>query len=370
MALTVQEALFHASHTLGNAGEQSPVGGIAILNYAGHWLGNSHSWSWTIRPEVKLDFNKDVEHIWLPDDFHEIVGYDVTSGLSSSLSMTSHQHLIDLRTSAISTSTWRYWVAVTTSDKGAAAAGTLTVDAVPANANTMTLSDGYNPAVQFDYRTAAGGASETGTVREQPRSDTMTTATVASNLAAAINDAPLLYFNAEVDATTPAQLNITHAIPGTRGNLGAESNWVTADTGGKFTGSAMEDGVDPGTPRPRLDIWPAPNANTADAITLYYRGRWKEIDEDTAIVPIPEWMTPLYITAIRSCARGFEMEDDMGMDARLNIVRGSATFMDAVRTDDNTQHVYGALSGGAVMGVSRQRNPTHLHNFGTVPDQS
>ena len=365
MALTVQEALFHASHTLGNAGEQSPVGGINILNYAGTWLSNAKSWAWLVRPQVKLDFLADVDHAWLPPDFREIVGYDATAGLTSGLSLTTHQHLVHLRTAAITSSSWRYWAAVTHAPHEAAARGAISVTAVPANDEAITLYDGYNPTVTFTFKTTAGSLAETATAREIARGSSPTTTTMASALAAAINATPSLHFSAQVASATATQINITHKIPGTRGNLGAEANWVTADGGSNVTGSTLEDGVNPGAPRPRFDLWPTPTADMAEALTVYYRGGWRAIDSDTAIVPIPEYVNPLYITAVRAVARGMEMQDEAALEDRLNRLRVSTLFMEGERADNNVQHTSGRMAGGA---VSRQSRPSHLYNFGAVPD--
>lgn len=368
MALSVQDALFHASHTLGHGttGEQSPVGGLFILNYAGNWLVNSHSWHWMLRPEVTLDFHKDIEYVWLPLDFGEMVGYDVTSGLASSLSMTTHQHLVDLRTSSITTSTWRYWCAVTQDDRGAKAHTTITCDDNPTDSESISLVDGVNPTVNYTFSTTAGTIVETAVSREVViGSDAAATAAALTD---AINATPLLYIKA-VDSTTAATINLEYATVGTVGNLGTESSWL-GDGNNNFSASAdFGEGVDPGQHRARLDIWPAPTADEAGALTIYYRGRWRQIDEDTRIIPVPTFMEPLYIDAVRAFARGFEMQDEKPMIDWQNELRASAAWDDAVKADGQTQHIHGQMTGGAVTSVSRQRNPSHLYNFAAVPDQ-
>ena len=364
MALAVQDALFHASHTLGHgtSGEQSPVGGLFILNDAGRRMVNSHSWHWMMRPDVKLDFHKDVEHVWLPQDFGELVGYDVTSGLASSLSMTTHQHLVDLRTNSITTSTWRYWAAVTQDDRGAKATATLRCTDSPTNGETLVLDDGINPAVTITFLDTL--TTETATARQVATSAYTTPAEAAVAITDAINAAPLLFMQAVDGASTIT--TVTHGQVGVVGNLGA--GWAT-DGNSNFTIVNMGGGVDPGAHRARLDIWPAPTTDEAEALTIYYRGRWRTIDEDTKVVPVPEYMEGLYIDFVRAIARGYEMQDEVPMHELISEVRGGDTWADAMKADSQTQHVVGQLTGGAVTSVSRQRNPSHLYNFAAVPDQ-
>jgi len=217
MALTVSQALFHASHSIGGAGEQSEVGGLAVLNYAGTYLCSSRAWRWLERQQVKLDLVKDQDYVWLPRGLLELVGYDMTQGLTTGLSVSA--------------------------------------------------------------------------------------------------------------------------------NLGV--------------------GVYPGTPRPRLDIWPTPAATELDAITLYYRGGWSPIDEDTTLLPIPEWFEPLYIEAVRQVSRGFEMEDDAPMGDRMAALFTGPLYLAARRVDDGMAPDYGPLRGGAVeqqMGI----RATNHWNFNSV----
>ena len=363
MALTVSQALFHASHSIGGAGEQSEVGGLAVLNYAGTYLCSSRAWRWLERQQVKLDLVKDQDYVWLPRGLLELVGYDMTQGLTTGLSVTTHQHLIQLRTSAITTSTWRYWAALTHASQESAATSALTC-ALPDDGHYLSLSDGYNPTVSFYFEDTAGSIAETATTREVPRGASATPTTIASDLAEAINNAPLLHFSAEVDATTATVINLTHMIPGARGNLGAEAAWV-GDPEGHFVATNLEDGVDPGTPRPRLDIWPTPAATELDAITLYYRGGWSPIDEDTTLLPIPEWFEPLYIETVRQVSRGFEMEDDAPMGDRMAALFTGPLYLAARRVDDGMAPDYGPLRGGAVeqqMGI----RATNHWNFNSV----
>ena len=42
----------------------------------------------------------------------ELTGYDMTQGLTNRLRLTTHQELIELRTRAITTSTWTQWCAI------------------------------------------------------------------------------------------------------------------------------------------------------------------------------------------------------------------------------------------------------------------
>jgi hypothetical protein len=145
MTLVAHDAIRHIQHTL-SSDEVPAIGALRILNDAGEYLVNMHNWRWLEGAQVKLDLHKDVDHVWLPDNFREIIGYDASQGLTSGLELTSHQYLVELRSNAVSTSAFRYWAAVTHAERYVAATATATFHATnqPDTDSILNVGDGAN----------------------------------------------------------------------------------------------------------------------------------------------------------------------------------------------------------------------------------
>jgi len=342
MALTVEQALAHASHAIGGSGEQSGMGGLTVLNYAGQYLCGSRSWRWLDQQQVTLDIVNGQDYVWLPRGLQSIVGLDMTQGLTTGITLTTHQNLVELRTSAITTSTWRYWAALTHAVHAEAATATVTFTTPSgvADAETLIIDDGFNPAVTFTFKTTVGTSTETD---RHVLINTSSATTAAQALSDAINSAPTLLIEAG-DATTAGVITLTHRRKGVSGN----NDWSMTDgTGGAITLGTPAGGIDPGPARPRLDIYPAPTANDEDAVTLYFKGGWTTLDEDTILMAIPEWFEPVYIAAVRQVSAGFEMEGDSPMADRLTDIFHGPEYAAAVQVDDNMTPDYGRIRGGA-----------------------
>ena len=316
---------------------------------------------WLNRPEVLVDFVQDQPFIRLPSDFGELIGYDVTQGLTSGLSLSTPQYLIDLRTSAITTSTWRYWGALTHRPQNAQATGAIALTDEPSNAESITIEDGIHAIVTFTFSTTAGTVTETDTLREVVLGGDRDA--TGNNLRDAINLAPALEWTA-LDHATAGQITMRHNIAGQVGNVTTAFVDVDVTT---VTFTQPTGGRDGGRPMPVIDLWPTPNADLADAITIRYRAGWDELDDDSIFVTVPDWLEHIYLDIARLVARGYQHEDIASRSARFEELRSSLEFRDAKRRDGEMQTDYGPMMNGAVSGMIGER---YWWNFNAVADPS
>jgi hypothetical protein len=106
----------------------------------------------------------------------------------------------------------------------------------------------------------------------------------------------------------------------------------------------------------RLEIYPTPTVVKYNALTMYYRAGWREITEDLAFIPIPDYCETLFRQLMRSFARGYE-EDDVGsLHLRLMEIEKSPIFIHAKQRDGNIQNTLGQMAGGAAEQQSRNYN--------------
>lgn len=362
MALQVQECIEHIQHTLHSGNEVPSIGAWRILNDSGEFLCSMRPWKWLEVAEAKLDLVKDQDFIWLPDDFREMIGQDMVAGLVSGLSMTSAQHIIELRTSSITSSNWQYRARLTTADRGTRATGNVTLSSTgAANGETFVINDGHNPAVTFEFDTVASQATVTETNRSVRIVEADSRLVHAVAIHDAINDAPRLFVEAASNSATPI-VTVTATRYGTKSNV-TITEVITNGTVGGLSG-----GLDGGTPRPRLDIYPTPGSDSAGALAIYYRAKWGIIDSDTQFVSVPEWMEGLYLRVLRAFARGYEREDQRTMDSLLNEISAGAQFAGCVQVDVSQQNDYGLIVGGAAELVEYSYD--HFWNFNSVANPS
>lgn len=111
MTMIAEHALGHIRHALGGD-PAAPLTGLGILNEAGEFLVSMHRWGWLERPPATLDLVSGQAYVSLPSDFSELVAYDATNSLVNSLSMTTHQHLLELRTNQIQSTSWNFWASI------------------------------------------------------------------------------------------------------------------------------------------------------------------------------------------------------------------------------------------------------------------
>lgn len=102
-----------------------------------------------------------------------------------------------------------------------------------------------------------------------------------------------------------------------------------------------------GAPVPRLEIYPYPVANETGAFLLFYRQKWVTPLLDAERMPVPDFMEPLLLAAIRAVARGWEEEDEAQIQVRLAALKQSPFFVDAMKYDGAIQPSIGMIEGGA-----------------------
>lgn len=122
-----------------------------------------------------------------------------------------------------------------------------------------------------------------------------------------------------------------------------------------------------GAPTPRLEIYPAPDANETGAIRVFYRADWTDLASDTDLLKIPAYTESLFIHMLRAFARGYEEEDQATLNARLMEVANGPLFAAAVLRDGETQPDYGPVRGGAATQKKKSRHGFSL-NFNTIAD--
>lgn len=97
---------------------------------------------------------------------------------------------------------------------------------------------------------------------------------------------------------------------------------------------------------PRLDIFPTPADNETDALLLYYRAGWTDLNNDTDRVKIPPFCEPAFIDVLRAFAQGYEEDGQGSVSRRLAEIK-SGTLMDAILQDTRAQSDYGPIMCGA-----------------------
>jgi hypothetical protein len=102
-----------------------------------------------------------------------------------------------------------------------------------------------------------------------------------------------------------------------------------------------------GNPAWRLELWPYPSAVNAKLFTVSYRQAWERPTTDTHVLPIPQILEPLYMAVLRAVVRGYEEEEEAGVEDRIDRLRMSSTFQDAIEADGLMQPDLGPLLGGA-----------------------
>ncbi len=382
MVLPVDTALAHIKHTLRSAGSNiGEIPGISLLNQAGHSLVDAHTWKWCEGAHADVAFQANVAHAWLPKDFSSLTAYEMRQSLVRRLSLGTTQGLVDISTSSVSVSTWRYWGVIVHSSVASAARGTFALDGTnPADGEVIAIEDGQHnpdntwtgsaivtgrPGTRFTFKTTLDPATELADDRQvligTAAGDTLT------NLVDAINAAPDLDLFATESTTTTLGVDLSHTVPGVEGNSARVSDLdgildVTALT----SASRLYGGLDGGAPRARIDLWTTPLADDPAAIRIYYRRGWNRLDDDSDYVDIPEWLEGLYLQAVRAYARGYQMEDSTGAVPRLlEEIWRSKEFANKRMRDDQIQPRYGVIRNGA---AASHGSSDPFWNFGTVAD--
>jgi len=91
----------------------------------------------------------------------------------------------------------------------------------------------------------------------------------------------------------------------------------------------------------RLELYPTPSAAAADWLRLEYSAKWTEITtamDDTDVLVVPEHCEPLFYEILEAVAKGMEEPDTMTLSARLDLVRRSSVYQDALKQEARDQH--------------------------------
>lgn len=103
----------------------------------------------------------------------------------------------------------------------------------------------------------------------------------------------------------------------------------------------------------RLEIWPTPTANTANALYIVYRATWTELDDGTKIANVPADIEPLLIEMVRAYAagysdRGTDRRPAFGPEQRVAMLMQTPLVRDLMRRYGMAQPGIGPMRGGIV----------------------
>lgn len=106
-----------------------------------------------------------------------------------------------------------------------------------------------------------------------------------------------------------------------------------------------------------LEVYPTPTVNQENALNIFYRREWKELDESTDIPNIPTWCESLLIQYVRAFAESYSgraenatlanMSTATALTAMLASIEAGHLFKSAVRRDSASQRSYGPIKRGA-----------------------
>ena len=358
MTLTAKEALGHVRHAL-SSDKMPTVGGLRILNDAGESLVNMHSWRWLEGAQAYLSLRSGVDHVWLPENFRELMSLVASNSLNAGISLTTPDQIARHRADS-SGSSLHYMAAVVFAPKEVEVYGTVAFSAVTVADDAISI-DGDTDTVTFTFKVAPA-APLVNTSREVLIGATKEACIV--NLVNAINDTPDLNVVATA-AAGAAICEIRQKVSGAfiTGTFGLTE--VTDATTAKITVVPPVQTSGPGgAPRPRLDLWPTPGADKVDGLTAYFRAGWRSIRGDKDTISVPSFMEPLYIQMVRTFALGYERDSEADISRRLGGIRGSTMFKDCRTRDALLHSSYGVPVGGAASGEMSGASP--MWNFGSV----
>ena len=357
MTLTAKEALGHVRHAL-SSDKMPTVGGLRILNDAGESLVNMHSWRWLEGAQAFLSLRSGVDHVWLPENFRELMSVVASNSLNAGIELTTPDQIARHRADSSGTAL-HYLAAVVYSPKEVETYGTVAFSAVTAADDAISI-DGDTDTVTFTFK-ADPAAPLVNTSREVLIGATKEACIV--NLVNAINDTPDLNVIATA-ADGAAICEIRQKVSGAFITETFEITEVTDSAARITVVSPVQTSGPGGAPRPRLDLWPTPGADKVDGLTAYFRAGWRFIRGDKDAISVPAFMEPLYLQMVRTFALGYERDSEADIARRLGAIRGSTMFKD-VRTRDAQLHpTYGPILHGSAAAELSGVSP--MWNYGSV----
>ena len=96
-------------------------------------------------------------------------------------------------------------------------------------------------------------------------------------------------------------------------------------------------------PVKRLELHPAPDANTSSAYVVPYRASWKTVASDQDTIPIPGFLEPFFRDACRLYARAVVENDMIGFSERISARLRSPDYAAILYRDGMVQSSYGTL---------------------------
>ena len=117
---------------------------------------------------------------------------------------------------------------------------------------------------------------------------------------------------------------------------------------GDYIGSLVSKGpATSGPPTFRIEIWPTPTADDANAFTLPYFAKWVDALVDSDYVNLPDFAEGLMRHLVREVAAGYENDDEKSVWDRQDAIISSSLFQAVVSADSSLQVNLGPLQGGA-----------------------
>jgi hypothetical protein len=322
MTLTVQQALQHVDHALmGRRSEE--IHGRTLINEVGEWLSNAHTWKWQVRKSAQLALRGKTH-------FNSVTSYTAaTRTLVSTGSFSAYQF--------------------ETGD-------TIKVTTVGSLTNVNRLQE-FTISSRTDDDTIVLASPGLGsTTADNTANDSVLdwAGQIAIGYVAMPEDfQELVAYDATDSLINSLELTDLQHLLELRTNQIEVAAW-------NFYGSLIwfEDVNDGGQIKPRLEIWPDPPENNTESFTIFYRRKWKRIEDDSERIPVPEFMESTFIQAIRAYARGYEddADDQPQMSARLMSVGAGPVWTAAVDVDGRIQPDYGPMRGGAVQSMPQGYN--------------
>jgi hypothetical protein len=103
-------------------------------------------------------------------------------------------------------------------------------------------------------------------------------------------------------------------------------------------------------PTPVIRIHPTPTTDDNEAFICFYRAKWTELTNDSAVVAVPDYAEEALIQVTRALVKGYmEGEDDQPtLSQRLADIRAGDVFRQAVRDDALVQPYHGPIRGSAI----------------------
>lgn len=97
---------------------------------------------------------------------------------------------------------------------------------------------------------------------------------------------------------------------------------------------------------PRLEVFPTPTANQANALLLDYSAGWLTVTPEGSAgnpIPVPAYCEPLFFEVLEAVAKGIEENGSAPVTPRMEAIRAGTVFRDAVAADAALQPSRGYL---------------------------